>query len=155
MIPLRGAAEIVGRLELAAAARVLAIALPSELEATLTAAASADQSIRFAGTRGIGSARQTYDLILLWQEGRVGSRAVFEAALKRLEPGGRLWVVTAMRKVSGPRTPAAHRLERGDLEKAFGKAGLVCDRQARLSAWHVAYRFVAKGEEGTEGAKSW
>jgi len=70
---------------------------------------------------------------------------VFDAALKKLAPEGRLWVVTALRKVSGPRTPAIHRMELGDLKKAFEKEGLVNDREARLSAWHVAYRFGKPG----------
>ncbi len=78
----------------------------------------------------------------------MGSRALFEAAVKRLEPAGRLWVVTAMKKVQGPKTPAGERLEAGDLEKGFGKAGLECDREARLSAWHVAYRFTRSGGAG-------
>ena len=50
-----------------------------------------------------------------------------------------------MRKVRGPTTPAVHRLELSDLVKGLGKAGLVRDREVRVSAWHVAYRF-AKGK---------
>jgi hypothetical protein len=73
--------------------------------------------------------------------------------VKRLEPNGRLWVVTAMRKVQGPKTPAAHRLEAGDLTKAFAKEGLAFDREARLSAWHVAYRF-ARRESGAGSRES-
>ncbi|HWZ85916.1 MAG TPA: hypothetical protein VN032_06940 [Thermoanaerobaculia bacterium] len=144
MVPYRGAAEIVSRLELSAAAEVLLVDPPPELEAMFAAAASAQQSIRSAEGRTVRSVKESFDLILLWQESRVGSRAVFEAAVKRLAPGGRLWVVTALRKVSGPRTPAIHRIELPDLKKAFEKAGLVNDREARLSAWHVAYRFVAR-----------
>jgi hypothetical protein len=92
----------------------------------------------------VRSIKETFDCILLWQESRVGSRALFEAAVKRLEPEGRLWIVTAMRKVKGPRTPSIHRLVESDLVKAFAKDGLVRDREARLSAWHEAYRFVRK-----------
>ncbi|HEY1435423.1 MAG TPA: hypothetical protein VGG65_08615 [Thermoanaerobaculia bacterium] len=149
MVPYRGAAEIVSRLELAAAKDVLLVDPPAELSKMLEAAASPEQSIRCAEGRTVRSVKESFDLILLWQESRVGSRAVFEAALKRLVPGGRLWVVTALRKVSGPRTPAIHRIELSDLRKAFEKSGLVNDREARLSAWHVAYRFAARPAHST------
>jgi hypothetical protein len=141
MIPFRGAAEITGRLELAAASAVLLVDPPPELEQMLTAAAFPEQSVRSSEARHVRSIKEGFDLILLWQESRVGSRSVFDAALKRLSPDGRLWVVTALRKVSGPTTPAIHRIELADLKKAFEKEGLVHDREARLSAWHVAYRF--------------
>ena len=142
MIPLRGRAEIVERLELSAASRALLVDAPPELEDVLRTEASPGLEIQSVEARSIRAVKDTFDLILLWHESRVGSRALFEAAVKRLVPGGRLWVVTAMRKVQGPRTPAIHRLERADLEKAFAKPGLKGDREARLSAWHVAYRFV-------------
>ncbi len=142
MIPLRGAAEILGRMEFSAAQSVMLVDAPPEFEAMLTAGTAPGQSLRSAASRHVRSVKEQFDLILLWHESRVGSRAVFDAALKRLAQGGRLWVVTALRKVSGPRTPAIHRIELGDLKKAFEKDGLVHDREARLSAWHVAYRFV-------------
>ena len=68
------------------------------------------------------------------------------SAVRRLRPEGSLWIVTAMRKVQGPRTPAAHRLDRSDLEKAFVASGLALDREARFSAWHVGYRFRKREE---------
>lgn len=142
MIPLRGRAEIVERLELSTASRVLLVDAPPGLEEILRGAVSPGVEIQSAEARSIRAIKDTFDLILLWHESRVGSRALFEAAVKRLEPAGRLWVVTAMRKVQGLRTPAIHRLELADLEKAFAKPGLKRDREARLSAWHVAYRFV-------------
>ncbi len=145
MVPYRGAAEITGRLDLAAATAVLLVDAPAELEQMLTAAASPQQSIRSSEARYVRSIKEAFDFILLWQESRVGSRSVFEAALKKLAPGGSLWVVTVLRKVLGPRTPAIHRMELGDLKKAFEKEGLVNDREARLSAWHVAYRFGKPG----------
>ena len=114
----------------------------------VTAAAAPGQSIRSSEARYVRSIKEAFDFILLWQESRVGSRAIFDAALKKLAPGGRLWVVTALRKVSGPRTPAIHRIELADLKKAFEKEGLSNDREARLSAWHVAYRF-AKPDHST------
>jgi hypothetical protein len=149
VVPFRGAAEIAGRLELSAATQVLLVDPPEELSKMLGAAATPEQSIRSAEGRTVRSVKEAFDLILLWQESRVGSRAVFDAALKRLAPGGRLWVVTALRKVSGPRTPAIHRIELSDLKKAFEKTGLVNDREARLSAWHVAYRFVERTAQST------
>jgi hypothetical protein len=142
VISFRSPAEIVGRLELPAAAQVLLIDAPAQLEAIVAAAAVPNQSVQAATARTIRSARDAYDLILLWQESRVGSRAALEGAVKRLAPGGRLWVVTAMKKVMGPRTPAMHRLELEDLRKAFARDAMVCDREARISAWHTAYRFV-------------
>lgn len=144
MIPFRGSAEILGRLEFSAAAQVLLVDAPPELEAMLAGAASPTQSIRSAEPSHIRSVKESYDLILLWQESRIGSRAVLEGARKKLAADGRLWIVTAMRKVSGPRTPAIHRLELGDLTKALAKEDMVCDREVRLSAWHVAYRFVRR-----------
>jgi hypothetical protein len=147
MVPYRSAAEITGRLELAAASAVLLVDPPPELEAMATAVASATpgQQIRISEARYVRSIKETFDFILIWQESRVGSRSVFDAALKKLAPGGSLWIVTALRKVLGPRTPAIHRIELGDLKKAFEKEGLVNDREARLSAWHVAYRFAKPG----------
>ena len=148
MIPLRGSAEIVGRLELPAAGSVLLVDAPPELEALLAAAIAPGQTLRATEARTVRSVKDAFDLVLVWQESRVGSQAVFEAAAKRLAPGGKLWVATALRKVSGPRTPAVHRVELSDLEKAFGPKGLVRDREARLSAWHVAYRFAAPPDAG-------
>ncbi len=141
-IPLRGRAEIVDRLEIPAARRLLLAEAPPQFEQILAASLAPEQSLTPIEARKLRSIKESFDWILLWQENRVGSRAVFDAALKRLEPEGRLWVVTALRKVQGPRTPAAHRLEAGDLAKAFEKEGLAGGREARLSAWHVAHRFT-------------
>jgi hypothetical protein len=148
MIPFRGAAEIAGRLELSGATSALLVDAPPELEAMLTAAGPG-QAIGATESRYLRSVKGEHDFILLWQESRVGSRSVFDVALKRLAGNGRLWVVTALRKVSGPRTPAIHRIELSDLKKAFEKAGLVNDREARLSAWHVAYGFSRRPAHST------
>jgi hypothetical protein len=143
VIPLRGPAEIASKLEIADASRLLLVDAPPEFERLLeAAAASPEKSVRTAEARAIRSVKDAFDWILLWQESRVGSRALFEHAVKRLDPKGRLWVVTAMKKVQGPKTPAGERLEADDLRKGFAKEGLSCDREARLSAWHVAYRFT-------------
>ncbi len=149
MIPFRNASEIVGRLELSAASRALLVGAPAELEAMMRElAVDGRGELQAVAAGAIRSVKDRFDFILLWQEDRVGSHAALEGALKRLAPGGRLWVATAMKKVQGPRVPAAHRLELRDLTKAFAKAGLSCDREARLSAWHTAYRFVAPDSEG-------
>src|SRR4029077_13569559 len=66
-----------------------------------------------------------------------------EQTVRRLAPGGALWIVTAMRKVMGPKTPAVHRLELSDLAKGLDRHGLANDREARITAWHVAYRFTS------------
>ena len=144
MIPLRGAAEIAGRLELAAADSILLVEAPAELEAIVSGALVEGQALRTVEGRAIRSVKDAFALVLVWQESRIGSQAVLEGAVRRVAPGGRLWVATALRKVSGPRTPAVHRLDLADLEKAFGPRGLARDREARLSAWHVAYRFTQK-----------
>ncbi|MEP6994526.1 MAG: hypothetical protein ABI968_08410 [Acidobacteriota bacterium] len=148
MIPLRSAAEIVGRLEWPAAAEPLLVDVPPELEKILTESAAAGATVSSAAAAKIRSVKGSFDFILLWQEDRVGSRAVLAAAQKRLQPDGRLWVATAMRKIQGPRTPAVHRLGLEDLKKAFAKEKLVCDREVRLSAWHTAYRFVRPDSSG-------
>ena len=146
MIPLRSSAEILSRLEVAAAKRRLLVECPPELVELLRGGAAEDAEIREVAGEAIRSVKEPYDFILVFQESRVGSRSVIDGAVKRLEPGGRIWVATAMRKVQGPRTAAAHRLEAGDLEKAFEKTGLRRDREARISAWHVAYGF-SRGEK--------
>ena len=143
MIPLRGAAEIASRLELASADAILLVEPPAELEAVVAGTLTGEQTLRTAEARAIRSVKEKFALVLLWQESRIGSQAALAAAVKRVAPGGFLWVATALRKVSGPKTPAVHRLDLADLEKAFAKSGLVRDREVRLSAWHVAYRFAS------------
>ena len=144
-IPFRGRAEILDRLQVAAAKDLLLVDAPAAFAGILVESVEPEQSLTPIEARAIRSVKRSFDWILLWQESRIGSRAVLDAAVKRLEPEGRLWVVTALRKVQGPRTPAAHRLEAGDLTKAFEKSGLASDREARLSAWHVGHRFTRRG----------
>jgi hypothetical protein len=147
VIPFRNAAEILGRLELSAATHALLVGAPPELLA-MVEESGAGGGTTAVPADSIRSVKDRFDFILLWQEDRVGSHAALEGARKRLTPGGRLWVATAMKKVQGPRVPAAHRLELRDLTKAFAKDGLSCDREVRLSAWHTAYRFVAPESAG-------
>ena len=146
MIPFRSPAEISSRLEIPAARRILLVECPEELAVIVRGAAAPEAEVSNVEARYVRSAKDPCDLILVFQESRVGSRAVLDYAIKRLLSGGRLWVVTAMRKVQGPKTAAAHRLEVGDLEKAFEKTDLRRDREVRISAWHVAYGFSRGGK---------
>jgi hypothetical protein len=135
------------RLSLEGARHILLVDPPSGLAEALGRAG--DQTISVVEGRAIRSAKQPFDAIVAWQESRVGSRALLDLLARRLEPCGKLWVVTAMKKVRGPETPSIHRLELADLVKTFAPHGLRQDHEARLSAWHVAYRFV-KRETGNE-----
>jgi hypothetical protein len=150
-IPFRGRAEIADRLEIGSAHRLLLAEAPNAFAAIVSAALSPEQQLVLIEAREIRSVKDAFDWILLWQESRVGSHALLDKAVTRLAPGGRIWVVTALRKVQGPRTPAAHRLEAGDIATAFAKKGLEGDREARLSAWHVAYRFARTGDPAAAG----
>jgi hypothetical protein len=159
VIPFRNTSEILGRLELSAATHALLVGAPPELEAMLIdrgdGAGGPAERTQAVAAGAIRTVKDHFDFILLWQEDRVGSHAVLDAARKRLLPGGRLWVAIAMKKVQGPRVPATHRLSLEDLKKAFAKDGLSCDREVRLSAWHTAYRFVnpdsGSGSEPSRG----
>jgi aminopeptidase-like protein len=141
MIPLRAPAEILPRLEVASAKRLLLVGCPPELVELLRSGAPAGAEVLDVEAGAIRSVKEPYDWIFVFQESRVGSRAILDGAVKRLEPGGRIWVATAMRKVQGPRVAAARRLEAADIDKALEKTNLRRDREARISAWHVAYRF--------------
>jgi hypothetical protein len=146
VIPLRSPAELIPRLEVASAKRLLLVGCPAELAELLRGGAAEGAEVREVAGGAIRSVKESCDWILVFQESRVGSRAVLDGAVKRLEPGGRLWVATAMRKVQGPRVAAAHRLEAGDLDKAFAKTDLRREGEARISAWHVAYGFSRGGK---------
>jgi hypothetical protein len=146
VIPFRSQTEISSRLEIPAATRLLLVDSPPELSELVRRAATEGAEIREVEARAIRSVKESSDFILLFQESRVGSRSVLDGAIKRLDPGGRIWVVTAMRKVQGPRTPATHRLEAADLDKAFEKSHLHRGREARISAWHVAYEYAEVGK---------
>ena len=150
-LPLKNPADLAARMELIEPERVLLIDNPTELTA-LVESARGLRTTRLAGGDALRTVKETFDAILVWREDRGGSRAVFEGAIKRLEPGGAIWVVTALRKVRGPMTPAVHRIELPDLVKAFAKDGLGHDREVRVSAWNVAYRFRDTGQ-GTRDAK--
>ncbi|HEX9286906.1 MAG TPA: hypothetical protein VF999_06525 [Thermoanaerobaculia bacterium] len=141
---LKNPADLVGRLELGRPDRVLLVDSPEELARLVESARSGEGTTRETSGNAIRSVKETFDAILIWRENRSGSRSIFEKAVERLEPGGALWIVTAMKKVRGPSTPAVHRLELSDLVKAFQKEGLAHDREVRVSAWNVAHRFVKR-----------
>ena len=141
---LKNPADLVGRLELGRPDRVLLVDSPEELARLVESARSGEGTTRETSGDAIRSVKETFDAILIWRENRSGSRSIFEKAVERLEPGGALWIVTAMKKVRGPSTPAVHRLELSDLVKAFQKEGLAHDREVRVSAWNVAHRFVKR-----------
>lgn len=145
--PIKNPGGLIARLELDRPDRLLVIDAPEPLSALLRKARPEPLVTLESTGDAIRAIKETFDAILVWREDRAGSRAVFDGAVKRLEADGIVWAVTAMRKVRGPTTPAVHRLELSDLVTGLGKGGLVHDREVRVSAWHVAYRFV-RGKTG-------
>lgn len=139
-ISLRNPAELAARLELAEPERLLLVDLPDSLVALAASAREGRPPAETAQGDRIRSVKQSYDGILIWREERAGSQALLEHAIKRLDPGGSLWVIVALRKITGLKTPASHRLDRDDLVKAFAPQGRVPGREVRVTAWHVAYR---------------
>jgi hypothetical protein len=138
---LKNPADLVARLELVEPEKVLLIDSPAELTSLVEKARGAPRSTTTGSSDALRMVKETFDAILVWREDRGGSRSVLDGASKRLEAGGAIWVVTALRKVRGPTTPAVHRIELSDLVKGFAKEGLLHDREVRVSAWNVAYRF--------------
>lgn len=139
---LKNPAELAARLDLARGERLLLVDVPEPLAALAIEARGGRSETRLAEGRRIRSIKDSYDAILVWREDRVGSHAVLDALVKRLDPHGILWGVVALKKVMGLETPAAHRLEAGDLDRAFAPSGLVRDREVRVTPWHVAHRFA-------------
>ena len=139
--PLKNPADLAARLDLVQPERVLLIDPPPELASLVEGARVAPATTRQASGDALRMVKESFDAILVWREDRGGSRSVLDGAIKRLDRGGAIWVVTALKKVRGPTTPAVHRLELPDLVKAFAKDGLAHDREVRVSAWNVAYRF--------------
>ncbi len=141
-IALKNPSALSARLELERAGRLLLVDAPAALADLLLLSRSKESETRLVPARALSRVKETFDAILLWREDRVGSRSVLEGLVRRLEPGGVLWMVTALRKVIGPKTPAVHRLELSDLTKGLERHGLSNDREVRITSWHVAYRFV-------------
>jgi hypothetical protein len=145
-IALRNPAELVSRLDLASPERLLFVDAPGSLAALAAAARASRPSVESSEADAIRAVKETFDTILIWREERPGSQALLAQAVKRLAPDGALWIVVALRKVIGPRTPAVHRLNLADLKKAFEKSGLSLDREVRVTPWHTAYRFTRPQE---------
>ncbi|HEY7113199.1 MAG TPA: hypothetical protein VIA45_09745 [Thermoanaerobaculia bacterium] len=139
---LKNPSELLGRVGVAADESLLLVDAPEPLVDLFAAARGPEAPVEAVSESRLRAVKDAFDAVLVWREDRVGSQALLAAAEKRLRPSGVIWVVTAMRKVSGPRTPAAHRLDRRDLEKAFAKSGRRLDRETRFSAWHTGYRFA-------------
>ena len=147
---LKNASELAARLDLAAAGRLLLVDAPETLRRLIAGIRPPEAPARAAEGKAIRSVKETFDAILVWREDRAGSRSLLDHLVKLLEPSGSIWVVTAMRKVTGPKTPAARRLELSDLLSAFSKSALKLDGEVRVTAWHVAYRFRAGSEDRRE-----
>ena len=141
-IALRNPAELAARLDLVSPERLLLVNVPPSLAALVSLARSGRPPAISSEADAIRAVKETFETILVWREERPGSQALLTHAVKRLAANGALWVVVALRKVTGPKTPAAHRLALADLEKDFDKAGLARDREVRVTPWHVAYRFA-------------
>lgn len=139
---LKNPARLAERLAVSGAEDLLLVDVPEPLAELLSASGPTQGSVSRADGRSLRSVKQRFPAIVMWREDRVGSQAVLDGVVKRLADGGVLWVVIALKKVKGPSTPAAHRLELSDLERALGKAGLTADREVRVSAWHAAHRFL-------------
>lgn len=143
-VALRNPSEVASRLELASGRRLLVVDGPAALLALASAERGDALETRAVEGKAIRAVKDTYDAVLLWREERVGSQALLDAVAKRTEPGGAVWAVVPVRKVTGLATPAAHRLTLEDLARAFPAPGWTRDREARVTAWHVGYRFLKK-----------
>jgi hypothetical protein len=141
---LKNPAELPARLELASAGSLLLVDAPPALAEVLLAARPEGSPTVLAESEKFSGVKEIFDSILLWREDRVGSRSVLDTVVRRLKPAGVLWIVIAMKKVRGPKTAAAHRLELPDLVKGMEKHGLSSDKEVRMTSWHVAYRFVSR-----------
>ena len=149
---LKNPSELLGRVGVAANESLLLVDAPEPLVDLFASARGPEAPLETVSETRLRAVKDAFDAVLVWREDRVGSQALLAAAQKRLRPSGVIWVVTAMRKVSGPKTPAAHRLDRRDLEKAFAKSGRRIDREARFSAWHTGYRFALPAPTPSETA---
>jgi hypothetical protein len=143
-LPLKSPAELTARLELALPDRLLLVDVPEALlEVAMKQREGREgKETRVVEGRALRTVKDPWEAILLWREDRVGSQAILEAVARRVSPGGSAWIIVALRKVTGVATPGAHRLGVEDLVRSFRPGEWVRDREARVSAWHVAYRFV-------------
>ncbi len=143
-IALKNPSALPARLDLERSQSLLLVDAPAALTDLLARSRPMESETRAVEGRALSAVKETFDAVLLWREDRVGSRSILESVVRRVEPGGILWVVTALRKVMGPKTPAVHRLDLADLTRDLERHGLVNDREVRITSWHAAYRFVTK-----------
>lgn len=136
-----GQRTLASRLALSEAETLLLVDAPPSVRDLLDSERPDGRPVRAIAGEAVRSVKESFDAILAWREDRDGSRALLDQLGKRLSANGALWVVTAKKKVIGPKTPAARRIELSDLVTAFSKQGLIHDREAKISAWNVAYRF--------------
>ncbi len=141
-IALKNPGDLVARLDLASPERLLLVDVPEPLRSLLADHRGADRPPEIVDGGALRSIKARFDAALVWREDRSGSHALLDGVASRLAPQAVLWVVTARKKVTGLRTPAARRLELADLVAAFSKAGLRNDREVGVTAWHVGYRFL-------------
>lgn len=145
---LRNPEHLASRLELEKAERLLVVDAPEALRDLVLRSRPGNRTTLTEGD-AIRSVKGTFDAILVWRESRVGSRSILDSAVRRLAPEGAIWVITAMKKVRGPVTPAIHRLEVADLEKGFFGRGLARDRDLRITPWHEGHRFTRRKAHST------
>ncbi len=141
---LKNPSELPGRLGLGRAASLLLVDAPSALAELLSSSRPQGSETVLSEARALSNVKGHFPGILLWREDRVGSQSVLASVVRRLEAEAVLWVVTARKKVVGPRTRAVHRLELADLVRELEPRGLAYDREVPISSWHVAYRFVKR-----------
>jgi hypothetical protein len=141
---LKNPAELPGRLGLDGTPSLLLVDAPPALADLLASSRPRGSEITKSEGRALSAVKGRFPAILLWREDRVGSRSVLASAVRRLDAQAVLWVVTARKKVVGPRTRSVHRLELNDLIRELEPRGLAYDREVPVSAWHVAYKFVRR-----------
>ncbi len=141
---MKNPAELPGRLGLDAPASLLLVDAPPALADLLASSRPQGSETVQSDARALPAVKRHFPAILLWREDRVGSRSALACAVRRLDADAVLWVVTARKKVVGPRTRAVHRLELADLIRELEPRGLAYDREVPISSWHVAYRFVKR-----------
>ncbi|MFN2386506.1 MAG: hypothetical protein ABR576_09505 [Thermoanaerobaculia bacterium] len=141
-IALKNPRELAARLDLASPERLLLVDAPGSVLELLAENRGQDRPAEIVDADAVRAVKGRFDAAFVWREDRSGSHALLDRVVSRLAPQAVLWVVTARKKVTGLRTPAARRLELADLLAAFSKAGLRNDREVGMTAWHVAYRFV-------------
>jgi hypothetical protein len=141
---LKNPSELPGRLGLDGAASLLLVDAPTALADLLSSSRPQGLETVLSDALGLAAVKRHFPAILLWREDRVGSRSVLATAARRLDAEAVLWVVTARKKVVGPRTRAVHRLELADIIRELEPRGLAYEREVPISSWHVAYGFVRR-----------